>query len=276
MGFILLGLYQLRNSVGKAPFYVALGVFKYLHYFLSRTTGLEILHGVDISIGSNVLLSGILFTILLVYMVENAIEARKVLLAMITAHLIFGVLQFTLGYLIQSNILSVKMQFAPEFFHINPRIFYTGLGVLFLDGVIIIYLFDQFSRIKKYLFFRILFTMSSLMLINIFVFALAAGIGTPRFYKMLSAGALAKVFPLIAYSILFWAYLRLVIKEIPTLHARRSFQDTLFFFAFQPQYAALFDEKKMAIKAKEESENKFEITFNASLDAISISWLSDG
>src|SRR5207244_4119971 len=83
----LLGLFRLRHKLGLVPLYVALGGMQQLQTLLALTVYLQVVPGISISPGSTVLFTGMLFTILLVYIHEDASEARKLIYGLLAANL---------------------------------------------------------------------------------------------------------------------------------------------------------------------------------------------
>ena len=77
IGTVLLGFFRLRQRFGLALLYVTLGAFQYLQSSLAGNLTVEFLPGMGISPGSAIMFSATLFAILLVYLREDATEARK-------------------------------------------------------------------------------------------------------------------------------------------------------------------------------------------------------
>jgi PAS domain S-box-containing protein len=276
VGTIILLLFRLRFILGKAPIYISLGVFKYLHFFLNKSIQPEYYHGLHISIGSSVLMMAVLFAILLVYIIENALEARKIVLALITANIVFYIIQFSLEFLLRTNILVSTHQLPISFFHINPRMLLIGLTLLLLDGVIIIYFYELLHSLKRFLLLRISATMAIVISIHIMIYSLVIGGFSAHFSTIIISGFTSKFIPFVVYSLLFWFYMAFFEKSAIHFENRRPFKDVFFFLTLNPKYTALFDEKKMVLKAKEESEYKFKTAFKTIQDSININRLSDG
>ncbi len=276
IGFIILGLFRLRFIFGKAPFYAALGLLIYFYFLISKSFSPEFDSGLYISLGSSVLMTGLLFTILLVYIIENALEARKVVMTLIAATVVFSLLQFSLEWLIKFSYIQNRYDLPSSFYQSNLRVLASNLVVLFLDGVIIIYFYEKFHRLKNLLLLRIFFTMAIVLLVNVIVFAIGVAAGNPHFEIIFISSLLTRIIPLLLFSLIVWFYIRFVEKGNVHLDIRRPFKDIFFFLAYNQSYTALFDEKKIAIKAKEDSKAMFELAFKTSPDSVSINRLSDG
>src|SRR5215813_8482214 len=101
----LLGLFRLRHKIGLVPFYMALAGLQQLQTVLALTVYVQIVPGIAISPGSTVLFTGMLFTILLVYIREDAAEARKLIYGLLAANLTVATLSIVLGFHLNSKDL---------------------------------------------------------------------------------------------------------------------------------------------------------------------------
>src|SRR5207249_5209233 len=99
----LLGLFRLRHKLGLVPFYMALAGLQQLQTLLALTVYVQIVPGIAISPGSTVLFTGMLFTILLVYIREDASEARRLIYGLVAANLTVAILSFLLGLHLNST-----------------------------------------------------------------------------------------------------------------------------------------------------------------------------
>ena len=135
--------------------YITLGVFQYFQIFLSSTIYIDIYKGLYISPGSFVLFSAGLFTVLLVYIKEDAIETRKIIYAILASNIIVAILQLMFGWnLNRPGILNI-LNVPAEIFYINAKTTIIGTLLLFADAILIIVLFEFISHRLKNLFFRV-------------------------------------------------------------------------------------------------------------------------
>ena len=81
--FLLFNLFKLRFVFVLSLLFTTLGVFQYMQVFLVNALYFEIASGIIVSSGSAVLFTGSLFTILLVYIKEDALKARKIIYAIL-------------------------------------------------------------------------------------------------------------------------------------------------------------------------------------------------
>src|SRR5262245_26397795 len=84
MAMITLGLFRLRTVLGLTPLYIVLGGFQYLEATLSLHV--KVIPSFDINPGSVILFTSTIATVLLVYLKEDAIEARKLAYGLVLAN----------------------------------------------------------------------------------------------------------------------------------------------------------------------------------------------
>src|SRR5262249_53109110 len=134
----LLGLFRLRPKLGLVPFYMVLGGLQQLQTLLALTVYLEVAPGIAISPGSTVLFTGMLFTILLVYIREDASEARKLIYGLLAANLTVAILSFFLGLHLNSRLLINPFALRQEIFFQGFRVMLVGTFALVVDVFLIL------------------------------------------------------------------------------------------------------------------------------------------
>jgi hypothetical protein len=97
IAILILVLFKLRKYLGLSPLYVTLGVFQPIQVLLASSIYVEIIPGVIISPGSVIMFSASLYAILLVYIRNDAIEARKVIYGIMIANLAMTFLLYIFG-----------------------------------------------------------------------------------------------------------------------------------------------------------------------------------
>ena len=84
MATLVLGLFRARSVLGLSPLYIVMGGFQYLEATLSLQV--EVSPGSIIYPGSSVMFTAKLFAVLLVYIKEDALEARKLVYGLVLAN----------------------------------------------------------------------------------------------------------------------------------------------------------------------------------------------
>lgn len=247
---VLLALFQLRSKLGLALLYITIGMLKYMHFFLSKTFLFQIYPGFNISLGSAVLFTAVLFTILLLYVKEGGEEARKIIYALIFANFAFAALHTIFTWNMDNIGIINKFDLPKNFFSVNWRIFIGGMLFLFIDSFLIIWLYESFSRKISFLFLRIFFTMILVLSLHSIVFSTVSFAGSPKFQSVLLSGLLSKLFTASIYSSVFWFYLRYFEEDTDT-NKRVSFFDVFNLLSYRDKYENVLLEKQ-----KQEFENK--------------------
>ena len=157
---VLLVLFSLRRLLGLSLMYMTLGVFQFMQNLLAAAVYVEVAPGLAVSAGSVVLFTASFFGILLVYIREDAVEARKLCYGLVAANLVMMVIMYATG-------LSLSLPGILNFYDLPPDLFIqrlrgtiAGTAALVLDVVFVILLYEAVSRwIRRALFLRIAVTM---------------------------------------------------------------------------------------------------------------------
>lgn len=271
IAILLLFLFRLRTVFGLGLFYIALGLFKFMHYFYTRAFAVEILPDIKLSIGSTVLYSGILFSILLIYIREDALEARKVIYALIIFNIIFPIIFYVTSLGIGEAGFINQFNLPESFFTVNIRWLITGTIVLFLDGILLIILYEALSKVSSSLLFRIFSTTLLVLLMNVVLFSFLAFFGTPDFENNFWAGIYSKLIAVPVYSVIFWLYLILIEKRLQK-KAGKNIKDIYNLLTYRQKFEKILKEKTLQEKELDHSANLVETLVQTIPDLI---WLKD-
>ena len=205
----LLGLFRLRQKLGLVPFYMALGALQQLQAILALTVYLEVMPGIVISPGSSVLLTGVLFTILLVYIREDAPEARKLIYGLLTANVTVAILSFLIGLHLNSRFVINAFGLREEIFFQGFRIMLVGTVALVFDVFLILILYEAVAaRIKSSLFLRIYMSMFLVLGADTLLFVTGSFVEKPDYWSILGSALVGKAFAAALYSVILTWYLR--------------------------------------------------------------------
>ncbi len=205
---LVLALFWLRPWVGLSPLYIALGVFQYMQVLLALSLYIEIVPGVLISPGSAVLFTGSLFAVLLVYIREDAQEARKLIYGLLAANLVLSLFSVIVGLHFGRPAARNLLGLPEQIFFQNPRILVAGTLTLFADALLIILLYETVSRfLRQSLFLRISTTMSLVLVFDSIVFTTLSFLGQDAYFSILVSGIIGKLVAGIFYSSMLAIYL---------------------------------------------------------------------
>jgi diguanylate cyclase (GGDEF)-like protein len=208
MAALILTLFHARRRLGLSSLYIVMGGFQYLEATLSLQV--EIWPGFAIYPGSSVMFTTNLFAVLLVYLKEDADEARKLVYGLVLANAGLTMVSllvsahFVLPGADPSNLVSAR-----EFVN-SAKIALFGAGLLFIDVVGIILVYEWVSRFTRFFFVR---AVSALLLIVVFdnlLFTAFLRFGRPDLVQTMLTNLASKAVAALFYATALWAYLRFV------------------------------------------------------------------
>lgn len=269
VGSLLLFLFRLRHIFGLSLLFAALGVFQYLQTFLVAAIYIEIIPGIEVSPGSMVLFTGSLFAILLIYIREDAIQARKVIYALLSANLVLAVLQLIFSWSVMGQHAINIYNLPKEFFMINSRVLLAGTIVLVFDAFVIIFIYEMVSRYLSSLFFRICLSMAIVVSLDTLLFSLGAFAGTELFSVTLFSGLIAKLLATIIYSLIFWIYLVQIDRRFLKLDIGFSLSDDIFqTLTYRQKYEQVSFEKFNKSIELQKSKIRFQTLFESMIQGV--------
>jgi len=190
MAALVLGLFRARSVLGLSPLYIVMGGFQYLEATLSLQVSLW--PGFSIYPGSSVMFTTNLFAVLLVYIKEDALEARKLVYGLVLANagLTLVSLLVSAHFLLPGIDTSTSMT-AGAFVN-NAQIALVGAALLFVDVIGIILVYEYVSRYTRFIYVRILFALVVVVAFDNFLFAGFLRLGRGDFIATMIAGLVSK------------------------------------------------------------------------------------
>ena len=266
---LLLLLFRLRSYLGLYPLCLALGVFQPFQVFLTASIYVPVLPGFVVSPGSVIMFTASLFAILLVYIREGTLVARKVIYGIMIANLgMTGLLYLSGLHLALPGTLNF-LSLPVEMFNLGGRVMFAGTLALFVDVLLIIFVFETVRRfIPKSPFLRIYLTMSLVLAMDSLIFATIAFSGRPDFFSLLFSGIAGKVLWALFFAAGLAIYMRLAeFVESDFTSAFIPYRDIFHALTYREKYEI---ERAHAQTSLARSEKKFRTIFNASNDALFI------
>lgn len=266
---LLLLLFRLRTIFGLGLFYIALGLFKFMHYFYTQAFSIEVIAGVNVSIGSTVMYSGILFAVLLIYIREDALEARKVIYALMIFNIFFALLLYVTSISFNEIGFINRYNLPKSFFEFDLRYLIIGTSVIFIDSLVLIALYEAISRLLSSMFLRIFLTMAFVLIMHALLFSFGASFGTDLLLHDIKAGLISKLIAVPTYSILFWIYLIPFEKRLDTDGKNSSsFSDIFNLLTYRQKYEILSEEKALQKIELDQTEERFKAIFEKARNVI--------
>jgi hypothetical protein len=209
MAALVLGLFRARSVFGLSPLYIVIGGFQYLEATLSLQV--EVWPGFVIYPGSSVMFTANLFAVLLVYLKEDALEARKLVYGLVLANagLMLVSLLVSAHFVLPGNV-NVNAAIRADQLVANEQIAIVGALLLFVDVVGIILVYEYVSRLISSFFVRILAALLVVVAFDNLLFTGFLTLGRPDFVPTMIAGLASKAAAATFYATALWSYLRFI------------------------------------------------------------------
>ena len=270
VGSLLLTLFKLRSIFGFSLLFITLGLFQFMQVFLYNTLYFEITPSVLISPGT-ILFTGSLFSILLIYIRENAFEARKVIYAIVVANLVLLLLQYIISLKIEGEGILNVYNFPKKLFIQQSKITLVGTIALLIDVFVIIFIYEIIAKNISSLFLRFFFTMAIVLSIDSLLFNFGVNYGTDHFLNNLNSHLIAKISSAFIYTALFTFYLIYVDKKTNLQKPKkRTFKDLFSTLTYRQKFEQVTKEKSQISQELIESKNYHQTIFDGTSDAIFI------
>ncbi|WP_106792158.1 ATP-binding protein [Aquimarina sp. Aq78] len=235
VAFLILLLFRLRTIIGLGVLFASLGLFQFVQVFMASTLYFKISDAIVVSPGSSVLFSATLFAILLIYIKEDAITARKLIYALVIANIILCFLLLAFRMNMEGAYSYNPFEISTDFFYTNVLVLFVGTGVLYLDAILIIFLYEFISKHTSSLLLRVMFTMVLVLSFDAIFFTLGSFWYFENIPKLLFSGLLSKGFMAIFYSIIFTIYLKYFEKEVYHVNYH-AFKDIFHSLTYKQKY----------------------------------------
>ncbi|MBT8132344.1 MAG: diguanylate cyclase [Gammaproteobacteria bacterium] len=206
---LLLFFFRLRHRFGLALLCVTLGSFQHLQTVLAGVLFIEVIPGLFVSPGSAILFTATLFATLLVYIREDALQARSLIVGIVAANLTLSLVSVLAIQHLASPLTILMQDSLAQFLVQNRKSFIVGTGMLCIDVVLIIVLYEFFFRVfKKSLLARIYAAMFVVVTLDTFVFVTASFYGQANYWQILMSGLVGKWSASAVYSVMLVLYLK--------------------------------------------------------------------
>ena len=203
---VLLALFSARRVLGLASIYTTVGVLYYLATLLASTTFIKVAP-LLVSPGSVALFPATLFAVLLIYIREDAREARNMIYGLLAANVSATLLGLIVSYHMQGPLAYNPMSLPPELFVQSPRLFFVGTLALYADTILIILVYEAVSRFVQVLFLRILVSLLAVLAFDTLVFVTGGFVEHPSYFAILLSGMLGKAATGAIYALALTLYL---------------------------------------------------------------------
>ncbi len=207
---LLLLVFRSRGRFGIAPLCVTLGSFQYLQTQLAAALYVEVWPGIFVSPGSTVLFTATLFATLLVYIRDDAVQARSLIVGIVFANLTVTAIVLLANLHIDSTLALNTQNLSSQYLAANAKTLVIGTCMLCIDVILIILLYEMFYRVfRTSLFARIASAMVCVVTLDTLVFVTANFYGESNYGNLIASGLIGKISAALFYSAAAAIYLRI-------------------------------------------------------------------
>jgi len=243
VSMLVLLLYRMRPILGYSGLYVALGAFQFMQVLLASSIYIEIFPGALVSPGSAVMFTASLFAVLLIYIEEDALGARKLIYGLALANITMSSLLVLFSLHLDDPLTSNFFNLPRELFLQSTRIWIAGTVVLVIDTILLILIFEALPRrLIGNLFLRVFLSMTIVLTIDTFLFVTASFVERPEYGTILLSGIVGKFMMALFYSASLTFYLRFLDK--PDEHEQFALNDLFNVLTYRQKYERLQEASK--------------------------------
>lgn len=163
-------IFWLRKKLGLAFFFTAIGVFQFLQIFLADVFYINLFPGIIVSPGTFILFYATLFSLLLVYQLDNIKKARSLIYAILVANIFLAIFQYSLKLYFIDDTIFINKNNLPYSTFANSRITIIGTILFVIDSIFIFIFYELILNVFKHLFFRIFVSMAMVLILDNLLF----------------------------------------------------------------------------------------------------------
>lgn len=197
-----------RPWIGLVPLYAMLGVVYNTAAFLAGTVYIQITPAIVVSPGSVAYFPVIIFAVLGVYIIEDALEARRLIYGLLLTNIFLAAVGFFVALHLRLPDIINGFKLSPDLFATQPRILTVSLLATFADTLLIVVVYEWLSRFIGPLFLRIYAAMALTLVFDTLLFASGIALESPHYGEILLSATLGKLFFAIIYAIVLTLYLQ--------------------------------------------------------------------
>jgi len=236
----LLFLFHVRRRFGSALVYIVFGVIFQYSALLALSVYVQLTPAIVVSPGSVVVFPAVLFLVLLVYISEDVIEARKLIYGIAAANVILLPLGLLVAWQMQSPLAINPYHLAPALFVEQPRLVVVSALTLYLDTMLICLLYEFVSRYTRSLFARIYMSFTIILWFDAAIFVTGAFAGNPAYGAILYSHFAGKTLAALVYASVLAVYLQYCSKrEVVVSNEGRRLSQTFMLLTYRQRYEEL-------------------------------------
>lgn len=233
---LFVGLFRARAFLGYVPLYVAVGAFQFVQTILALSVYVPITDTIQVSPGSAVMLPATIFAILLVYIAEDAPEARRLIYGVVFANIALSILAVLFGAQMVESRAPGAAELPVELFWSQPRIVFFATAAMFMDVVLVIVFYEAVSRVVASTYLRLLLSTVAVLWLDTLVFVTGSFLGQADYVPLLVSGILGKTFSSIIYAAVFNVFILRPGLHTAKQEKHREFDDFFSALTYRQRY----------------------------------------
>ncbi len=207
LAVLFVACFAIRPWIGLVPLYAMLGVVYNTASFLAGTVYIQITPGIVVSPGSVAYFPSLIFAVLAVYIIEDALEARRLIYGLLVTNICMAAVGFFVAMHLRLPQIVNSFALSPDLFSTQPRILTTSLLATFADTLLIVVLYEWLSRFIGPLFLRIYAAMALTLVFDTLLFVTGIAVEQPHYGEILLSATLGKLFFAVIYAVVLSTYL---------------------------------------------------------------------
>lgn len=201
--FLFVIVFRTRRVLGYVPLYVAVGAFQFVQTLLSLSVYVPFGESIQISPGSTVMLPATIFAVILVYIAEDAPEARRLIYGVVIANIALSILAVLFGGHLAASQAMNGVELPADIFWRQPRVMFFATAAMFMDVVLVIVFYEAVSKVIGSKYLQLLISTVAVLWLDTLVFVTGTSVGQPEFFTILVSGIIGKTFAASLYAGVF-------------------------------------------------------------------------
>lgn len=207
IGLIILGLHASRKHFGIGLLFVFLGTMQFFQTILSGNVYNLYFDVFLFSPGSTLIFISTFFAILLIFRNESIIKVRSAIYGIIISNIILVFLSYMSLEQILTDSYSKNTTFLAEIFNLDFSLFFSGIVLLYLDMILILFIFSYLElKFPKNYFLQFLGASVVTSVLDAVLFFTFNFYSEVNYSELLIGNIAGKVFVSFVLSILFGFY----------------------------------------------------------------------
>lgn len=207
VGLMILGLHASKKHFGIGLLFIFLGTMQFFQTILSGNVYNLYFDYFLFSPGSTLIFISTLFAILLIFRNESIIKVRSAIYGIILSNIILVFLSYISLEQILTDNYSRNTTFLAEIFNFDVRLFFSGIVLLYLDMIFIIFVYRYLeSKFSGNYFIQFLGASIITSILDSILFYTLNFYSEVNYSELMIGNIAGKVFVSIVLSILFAFY----------------------------------------------------------------------